>query len=107
MNETRYQHSSCELGQSIYVFCGKNQSSLINSIEKLDVSDANNSAAERSWQKIRIPEEIFPLSRFVYSVPLNDKEILIFGKFTSGGGPKPETRRSYIFNSEDHHLTRV
>ena len=41
MNVARLRHSSCELGDAIYVFCGMSQDwTVFNSIERLKISNS-------------------------------------------------------------------
>ena len=80
MNVARRNHSSCELGDSIYVFCGIiDKCRIINTIEKIQVSLEFKS--ERSWKLIQPDLSLFPARSDCLSIALNNKEILIFGGY--------------------------
>ena len=84
MNQARNEHSSCQLGGHIYVFCGQNnQEQKINSVEKLSID------ADPFYQDL-IGWELIPDANLValpklyghLSVALNTFEILILGGYS-------------------------
>ena len=56
LNQERYNHSGCSLNDSTYVFCGRAEGYLLNSIERLNVKALLNCKDEEgiSWQIISI-----------------------------------------------------
>jgi len=82
MNFGRSNHSSCCLGDNIYVFCGIGESNEpINSIEMLE-----NAASEvllgRLWVKINFSMRDFP-PRWIPAVTALDNTIAVSGGFTT------------------------
>ena len=78
MNIARWLHSTCVIGDFAYVICGEGDVlNQFNSFERLKIS--NYDSRQRSWELIEISEDIFPERGGHSCVPLNDKEILIFG----------------------------
>jgi len=81
MNVVRYQHSSCALGDQIYIFCGMRDSSeaqdkdfYFPTIERLEVGKTR-----AFWEEVNLEDSptVFLISPAV--APLNKNEILILG----------------------------
>ena len=52
MNQARCFHSSCQLAEHIYVFCGRNMDGEeFNSVEKLSIVDLNRQVSKK-WELI-------------------------------------------------------
>ena len=49
LNQARRYHSSCIIGNTMYVVGGKSQGQAINSTEKLNDIDAQDSQASSQW----------------------------------------------------------
>ena len=49
MNIPRFYHSSCCLGDNLYVFCGKNSSGKLNSIESISAASVVNNTSNTLW----------------------------------------------------------
>ena len=83
LNHARYSHSSCELARHIYVFCGYDiTDNRTNSVEKLAIDDADHTdgQASRRWELIPLGNLVYlPKLALQFSVPLNNREILILG----------------------------
>lgn len=78
----RQGHSSCYLGDYIYVCCGEGESGLLNSVERLRIlQDHPSNQASQIWQLV--PQQNFPSNfhprQWLLTSPINDSEILIMG----------------------------
>ena len=104
LNVARFLHSSCELGNSIYVFCGL-QDHYLNSIERLETS--NESCSERRWKLIEPDLRMFPARCRTQSIPLNEKEILVFGGSTQLGIDDVPTRGIFRLDSASDTIAKV
>lgn len=107
MNVARHMHSSCILGNSIYVFCGIDVDyEYSNCIERLYIGNVNEG---RSWELINHPLDIFPARVNIHTVALNDSEILIFGGHsrTASGELVHCTQGIFILNSRSGDITTV
>ena len=72
----RYDHSSCTLGETLYVMGGDGQAS--NSIEKLDNITGPAPSAFSKWKLIQCAESFVPRSNAVFRA-WNEREIVILG----------------------------
>ena len=54
LNQKRAKHASLAIGQKVYVACGKDGSSFLNSIEVMDLSESRGSSPGRSWKMINL-----------------------------------------------------
>ena len=80
LNIARCAHSACTLQGIVYVFCGTNGYTHLNSIEMIsETSLVQNSTA--LWQIIEIPQNILIPCKFLAVAPINDTEISIMGGF--------------------------
>ena len=73
LNQGRENHSSCCIGELIFVICGEESFKKLNSIEKLDFGYSSS----RTWEKIEL-EQLTPRYCLVVCA-ISDKEILIMG----------------------------
>ena len=80
MRRARQDHSSCQLGAYIYVFCGDDIDG--NSVEKLSIDTNTNLQDHKGWELISkrnlraLPRLLSPLS-----FSLNAHEIVILGGY--------------------------
>ena len=75
LNEARMDHSSCSIGDSVYIFDG--DSEVNHQIEKLDKVTGPVKETSKHWQSIKIGITI-DCKKIVTAV-LNSQEIIIFG----------------------------
>ena len=79
MNMARYVHSSCTLGNKLYVLAGINlRDDTANFIEKLDNIDRTAVSTFSSWQLIQLTEFFKPRQRSVFYA-LNERELIVLG----------------------------
>ena len=78
LNIARYLHSACTLNGIVYVFCGWDDVSLINSIEMISESSLLANATTL-WQLIDVDYYILTTRWYPAVAPLNDTEIAILG----------------------------
>ena len=81
MNEARYGHSQCVLGEFVFVFFGRREamtpSSACNTIEYLNISNVINSRAA-NWSLIELQTDI--QARYLtLATQIDDNEIAILG----------------------------
>ena len=75
LNVARFQHSSCALESKIYVFCGRTDDELLNSIEMLDTKNQQ----AKWWSLIESFSHLFDAIVDPAAVPISEKEIAILG----------------------------
>ena len=74
LNVPRSSAAGCTLGNSVFVFAGSRETTLLNSVERLDVTKIG-----ASWELINIPEDVFAPRQCDTVVPLNETVIAILG----------------------------
>lgn len=82
LNVARQGHSSCALGENIYVFGGVGEGNVdLNSIERLNLNVANllNDDFQSQWTLIQTTLQPQLLS-LIY--PINKRDILVLGGWT-------------------------
>ena len=94
MLKGKYQHSSCGIRDSIYVFCGSQPVNAI--IEKLE--RATEPEPSSSWQRIEVDESVqFQPRMLPLVMALNSQDIAIFGGYDARGG---SARDIWVFNTK-------
>ena len=66
LNKNRSSHASLAVGQKVYVACGNDGSTLLNSVEFMDFSESPGFFSSRSW-KIIFLQQIKPRSSILFS----------------------------------------
>ena len=56
LNKKRSAHASLAIGQKVYVACGYDGSSMLNSIEVMDLSESRGSSPGRSRKMINLQQ---------------------------------------------------
>ena len=85
LNKVRHSASACSLGDAVYVYGGtskpgKEESTFVNSIEKLCNPAASDFDAIKPWVLIQLPKDVsFPMTRGIF-MPVNSFEIAIIGR---------------------------
>ena len=86
METPRAAHSSCCLGQNLYVFAGRNATGYLNSIEYVNtISLIDNFNVQ--WELIQVPTDILMPCDNVLVAPLNASKIAILGGNRVNEGP--------------------
>ena len=99
LNEGRMSHSSCFLGDKIYVFAGRNAQGLIDSIESLKITIDPTQQFTKNWKLIYEENEFEPREALLCA-PLNESEIVIMGGYMNG----ENSSDIFIFNTVDRYI---
>ena len=82
MNIDRNKHSSCALGNNIYVVCGYDNGKLLNSFERLDTRLIEAGVAE--WHLISVSFDILTPRCEPALCALNSDKLIILGGYRHG-----------------------
>ena len=82
LNQARASHSSCALGNMLYVLCGRQKNRLLNSIECIDAQQLvtqSKTCPAPQWTLIEIDPTDFKPRVYELVAPLNSQELVILG----------------------------
>ena len=80
MNQARRNHSSCSLGDYIYVCCGEDNNDSFNSFERLNVVSFLGGTQDTSWEPLQIEENELLTPRSNCSMAaFGSNKIIVFG----------------------------
>ena len=80
MQQARYDHSSCQLAEYLYVFCGEGHGT--DSVEKIAIDLDNILQISKEWELILTKDRCnLPRLQSHFSIALNNEQILIFGGY--------------------------